>query len=590
MFLESVDRFGDAPAFGRIKPSLEVELFSYGTVLEKVRQVAGAIEARGVQRGDRIAILSENRLEWALVDLACLCSGVVDVPVYTSLKPEQIAYILNDAGAKIVFVHDRDHMAKVIEARGGSDAYEIVVFDPPETLPAGVLAWNAFLSGGASAASGDADAFRRRAREATPDDLATILYTSGTTGDPKGVMLSHRNVSANALQIGRVLELLPGDVTVSFLPLCHIFQRMVDYFFVANGCTVVHGRSINTAMEDMRLVRPTVVAAVPRLYEKMYQAMIQARGYKKRLMSWAMSVAEASADAKLAGRAPTGLLALQYRLADRLVFSKIRAAVGGRVRWFISGSAPLAAGINRFFYSVGLTILEGYGLTETSPVLNLNTERHLRAGTVGRVVPGTELRLATDGEILVRGPQIMKGYYNRPAETAQVIDAEGWFSTGDIGEVDADGFLRITDRKKDLLKTSGGKYIAPALIENRLKQCPVVEHSIVIGDQRRFVALLVLPALKALEAAATERQVPWKNHGELIRHDRIRGHVEDEVRKHFHGLASYETPKKIALIEGEVTVDNGLLTPSLKIKRKVVQERYKELIEEIYQGGGGDGA
>jgi long-chain acyl-CoA synthetase len=588
IFLESVDRFGDADAFGRITPALQVETFSYRQTLEMVRRVSAALEARGIQRGERVAILSENRLEWALADFGCLCAGVVDVPVYPSLKPEQIAYILNDSGARLVFVQNKDAMAKVVEARGGNvGAYEIVVFDPPAALPAGVIGWDAFLRAGDELAVRKGEkGFREDALRAEPDDVATILYTSGTTGDPKGVMLTHRNLSANVLQLAMVLKLTPDDVTLSFLPLSHVFQRMVDYFFLANGCTVVHGRSIAQASEDMKIVRPTVVGAVPRLYEKMYHAMVQARGFKKRLMSWAMSVAERSADVKLAGGRPTGLLALQDRLADRLVFSKIRAVVGGRVRWFVSGSAPLAASLNRFFYSVGLTILEGYGLTETSPVLSINTESHLRVGTVGRLLPGTEVKIASDGEILVRGPQIMKGYYKNPEETAKSIEAEGWFATGDIGEIDADGFLRITDRKKDLLKTSGGKYVAPAVIENRLKQCAIVEQSVVIGDSRKFVALLVLPSFRALEAVAADRKVAWKSHAELIRHDRIREHVEGEVRKHFHGLAAYETPKKIALIEGEFTVDNGLLTPSLKIKRKVVQERYADVIDSLYSGAG----
>jgi long-chain acyl-CoA synthetase len=589
IFLESVDRFGDADAFGRITPALQVEMFSYRATLEMVRRVSAALEARGIQRGDRVAILSENRLEWALADFGAICAGVVDVPVYPSLKPDQIAYILNDCGARVVFVPNRDSMAKVVEARGGKvGAYEIVVFDPPAELPEGVVSWDAFLAAGDEiAARKGEEGFRREALRAEPDDVATILYTSGTTGDPKGVMLTHRNLSANVLQLAMVLKLTPEDVTLSFLPLSHIFQRMVDYFFLGNGCTVVHGRSIATASEDMKIVRPTVVGAVPRLYEKMYMAMTQARGFKKKLMSWAMSVAERSADVKLAGGRPTGLLALQDRLADRLVFSKIRAIVGGRVRWFVSGSAPLAASLNRFFYSVGLTILEGYGLTETSPVLSINTESHLRVGTVGRLLPGTELKIASDGEILVRGPQVMKGYYNLPDETAKSIDAERWFSTGDIGELDAEGYLKITDRKKDLLKTSGGKYIAPAVIENRLKQVAIVEQSVVIGNNRKFVALLVLPSLKGIETVATDRGISWKSHADLIRNEQIRKHVDGEVRKHFQGLASYETPKKVALIEGEFTVENGLLTPSLKVKRKMVNERYADVIESLYSGDSG---
>lgn len=590
LLLEAVDRFDTAPAYGRLKRNLTVERFAYRDFLELVRGTASALEARGVRRGDRVAILSENRLEWAFADWASLCSGVVDVPIYPSLRSEQIAYILNDCRARMVFVQDEPHLEKVLEARAALAAdFEVVVFDPPAALDApGVSSWEAFLRGGAEiAARTTPEDFRRRALEPRPEEVCTILYTSGTTGDPKGVMLTHRNISANVLQVGRVLELRPGDSTLSFLPLSHIFQRMVDYFFLANGCTVVYGRSIATSLEDMKAVRPTVVASVPRLYEKMYQAMVQARGWKKRLMAWAMAVAERAADDKLAGREPTGALGLQYRLADRLVYSKIRAAVGGRVRWFVTGSAPLAASLARFFHSIGLVILEGYGLTETSPVLFVASEKGFKLGTVGRAVPGTEARIAADGEILVRGPQVMKGYYGQPEETAKVIDADGWFATGDIGEIDAEGFLRITDRKKDLLKTSGGKYVAPQLIENRLKQCAIVEQSVVVGNNRKYVALLIVPSYKGLEVVAVERQVTWKTRAELIQHDRIRRHVEDEVRRFFGGLAPHETPKKIALIEGEFTVENGLLTPSLKIKRKLVNERYADVIDTLYGGDSG---
>jgi len=584
LFLDAADRFGDAAAFGRIRPSLDVEEFSYREVVERAREVVGGLDALALGRGDRAGILSENRLEWGLADLGCLCAGVVDVPIYTSLEPSQIAYILRDSLAKVVFVSTRELMEKAVKARAECDHdLTIVVFDPPEALPEGVLSWASFLRAGADRPA-TPEEFRRRALEAAPDDLATILYTSGTTGEPKGVMLTHGNISSNVLAVGMRLVLSPDDVTVSFLPLCHIFQRTVDYFFLAHGCTVVHGRSIATAMEDMKLVRPTVVGAVPRLYEKMYHAMVQARGYRKNLLAWAMSVAEKSADLRLAGKDPGGLLGLQYRLADRLVFAKIRAAVGGRVRWFISGSAPLSPQLNRFFYSVGLTILEGYGLTETSPVLNINTPEELRVGTVGKALPGTELRIAADGEILARGPQIMKGYYNRPEETAQAIDPEGWFSTGDIGEIDADGFLRITDRKKDLLKTSGGKYVAPAVVENRLKQCVFVEQSVIVGDGRKYVSLLVVPAFPSLEGWARERRITWTIRAELISNTVVVRHMETEVRKHFHGLAAYETPKKIALLQEEFTVVNGFLTPSLKVKRRVVHDRYKELIDSLYGG------
>jgi long-chain acyl-CoA synthetase len=585
LFFESVARHGDAAAFGRITPSLAVEDVSFNDAFQQVRHASGGLLAYGLNPGDRVCIMSENRLEWALADLACLCSGVVDIPIYPALKAPQVAFILKDSGAKLVFVSTAEHLAKVVEARSQcGHSVDIVVFAPPDTLPERTRTWADYMRQGAEASARiPVESFRRRALQATPEDVATILYTSGTTGESKGVMLTHGNVTSNALAVGQVVKVGPGDSTLSFLPLTHIFQRMVDFMLLASGCQVVHGRAISTAMEDMRIVKPTIVLAVPRVYEKMYQALHQRRGLSGRLLAWGTSVADRAADSRLAGKRPGGLLGLQYLIADRFVFAKIRAVVGGRVRWFVSGSAPLSATLNRFFYSIGFTILEGYGLTETSPAVAVNTAEAFRIGTVGKVIPGTELRIAQDGEILVRGPQVMKGYYNRPDDTAQALDAEGWFHTGDIGELDEDGFLRITDRKKDLLKTSGGKYVAPAVIENRLKECVLVEQSVMVGDARKFVVLLLVPSFKALEAWAAERNITWKTRGDLIADERVKAHMETEVGKYFHGLASYETPKKIGLIPEELTIENGFLTPSLKLKRRVVQERFKDLIDQLYQ-------
>jgi long-chain acyl-CoA synthetase len=583
--LAAVDRFGDTPAFGRITQSMQVEDVTYTRVLEHIRSVAASLAASGVARGDRVAIMSENRLEWALADFGCLCAGVVDVPVYPSLTPPQIAYILRDSAAKLVFVPGADRMTRAMEARSacGHDV-EIVVFDPPEVLPEGVVAWETFLARGAQvAAATTMDAFRTEALRATPSDTATILYTSGTTGDPKGVVLTHGNVGSNVESCRLALGIDITDVTVSFLPLSHIFQRMVDYLFFSSGCKIVHARAMLTAVEDMHLVRPTVAVAVPRFYEKVHGAVMEVRGAKKVVVGWAVAVADRVADVRLAGGTPGGFLALQFRLADRLVFSKVKAAVGGRIRFFVSGSAPLAAELNRFFYSIGMTILEGYGLTETSPVTNVNTVEDFRIGTVGKPVAGTEIRIAEDGEVLVRGPQVMKGYYNRPQDTAAAIDLDGWFHTGDIGVLDADGFLRITDRKKDLIVTAGGKNVAPQPIENRLKLNPLVEQVVVVGDRRKFVAVLVVPAFPVLEAWARQHGVTWEAHADLLADERVRRYLEDEVRKGFVGLASYETPKKIAFLEEDFSVQNGALTPTLKVKRKVVQERFKGLIDELYE-------
>jgi long-chain acyl-CoA synthetase len=582
ILLAAVERFRDAPAFGRITPAMTIEEISYAEVLERARSVVAALAGRGVVRGDRVAIMSENRLEWALVDFACLFAGVVDVPVYPSLTAGHVAYILSDSGAKLLFVPGPDHMAKAVEARAACGrAVEIVVFDPPDAVAEGVVSWTSFLSGGAPAPT--VDELRTEALRARPDDVATVLYTSGTTGDPKGVMLTHGNIGSNVEACRLALQIDSTDVTVSFLPLSHIFQRMVDYLFFYSGCLIVHARTMLTAAEDMRLVRPTVVVAVPRFYEKVHAAVTEVGGLKRLVVRWAIRVADRVAGLRLEGGVPRGLLALRFRLADRLVFTKVRAAVGGRIRFFVSGSAPLAEDLNRFFYSIGMTILEGYGLTETSPVTNVNTVGDFRIGTVGKAVAGTEIRIAEDGEILVRGPQVMKGYCNRPEDTAEAIEADGWFHTGDIGELDGDGFLRITDRKKDLIVTAGGKNVAPQPIENRLRANPVIEQAVVVGDRRKFVSVLVVPAFPALEAWATQQGITWRDRADLLEDQRGRRFLESEVRKGFTGLASYETPKKIAILGEDFTIQNGALTPTLKVKRRVIQERFKDVIDQLYE-------
>jgi len=589
IFFDAVDAYGEHRAFGRIRPSMEVEYTSYLETQELARRVACSLEALGLGAGDRAGIMSPNRLEWALADFGCLCARVVDVPIYPTLTAAQLAYILKDSGAKLLFVPDADHLRKALEGRERAGvAIPVVVFDPPAALPDGVLSWEAFLEAGAGVAETlPAADFRARALGARLEDVATILYTSGTTGDPKGVMLTHGNVGSNVVASGMVLHIDRSDSTVSFLPLSHIFQRMVDYLFFSRGCTIVHARAMLTAVEDMKLVRPTVACAVPRVYEKVHAAVMQATGLKRRIIDWAVGVAGRAADVRLAGGTPGRLLALQYSLGDRLVFAKVRAAVGGRIRFFVSGSAPLSPALNRFFYSIGLTILEGYGLTETSPVTNVNTVEHFRIGTVGKAIPGTEIRIAEDGEILVRGPQVMKGYHDRPGDTAQAIEPDGWFHTGDIGEVDAEGFLRITDRKKDLIVTAGGKNVAPQPIENRLKGNRFVEQAVLVGDRRRFVSVLVVPAFEVLEGWARAQGLTWSDRAHLLSLEAVRRHMEGEVARELEGLASFESPKKVALLADEFTIGDGTLTPTLKVKRGVIQERFGDVIDGLYRGDDG---
>ena len=586
LFFEALDQHGEGVALQHMPaPDVLVDI-TYPEVAALVKAAAASLEALGVTRGDRAAILSENRPEWAVCDYACLCAGVVDVPIYPSLLAPQVAYVLNDSGVKLVFVSDAAQLTKASEAaaEGPSDV-TFVVFDPPPELPDRALSWDDFLARGEEKAQSWSDQeFRAWASQASPTDLATILYTSGTTGDPKGVMLTHRNVASNVTASQMVLGIRASDNTVSFLPLSHILQRMVDYLFFWTGCRIAYPRSIDTLVVDLKTIRPTLAVSVPRIFEKIYNGVMGAQGLKKILLRWAVKVADRTVDQRLAGREPTGLLALQYRIADMLVFSKVKAAVGGRVRFFVSGGGPLAPSLNRFFYSMGLTILEGYGLTETSPVTNVNTLEDFRIGSVGKPVPSTEIRIAADGEILVRGPQVMSGYYNKPEATAQVIDADGWFSTGDIGEIEADGFLKITDRKKDLIVTAGGKNVAPQPIENLLKTFPMVEQAVVVGDRRRYCALLVVPAFDALESWARQQGIEWTTRVELLNDATVRAHMEAETLGRLNGLASFERPKKVALLAEELTIENGFLTPTMKVKRRVVHDRLDDVIDSLYAG------
>ena len=605
LFFEAVDRLADKPAYGAPAGSGGRPM-SYAQVEEQVRRGATALRKSGLGRGDKAAILSENRVEWALADWSCLCAGVVGVPVYSTLPAAQVAYILRDSGASLVFASDAEQAAKAREAAAGlGRPVEVVVFEAgagaeasagPGKAAGGFVAWEEFLArgdaGNGDAGDGEEDggaegAFRSRALEATPDQVATMIYTSGTTGAPKGVMLTHQNVSSNVWASRQMLEVGDGDSTLSFLPLSHVFQRMVDYLCFSGGCTITHG-SIDRVADDIKALRPTLVCSVPRLYEKVYQKVLDADGLKGKLVTWASDVAFQAARHRERGTAFPAGLRWKHAFADRLVFEKLRQGVGGRLRFFVSGGAALAPEINRFFLGAGITILEGYGLSETSPVTNVNTREHFRIGTVGRPVPGTELRIADDGEILVRGPQVMKGYHGLEEQTRQVVSEDGWFSTGDIGELSADGFLAITDRKKDLIKTSGGKYVAPQAIENLLKGNPYVDQAVVVGDGRKFVSVLVVPALEKLagwaggQGGGGEATAAGSALATLVADPRCQAFLEEEIFGALRDLAKFETPKKIGLLHEPFTIENGVLTPTQKVKRRVVAEQYAELVDEFY--------
>ncbi len=589
LFFDACDRFGKKPAAFQYKKDGRWHDLPHAEILKRVRHYALALKRLGVKRGDRVAILSENRPEWAIADYACLALGATDVPVYPTLPAAQIRYILKDSGAVVIYVSSAVQLAKILEIKAELPALRhVIAFDPDATGggAAGVVGLAAHLESGATAdAAGEGARFKDDALAAKPDDLATIIYTSGTTGDPKGVMLSHDNIYSNVVNAIPQLDVGETDSALSFLPLSHIFERMVDYALFHSGVTIAYAESIDTLVVNLGEVKPTIVCSVPRVYEKVYARALEnalASPVRKRIFFWAKSNGERWADYRLAGKEPPGGLALAYRIASKLVFSKLRARVGGRLRFFVSGGAPLAADIAKFFYAAGLPIYEGYGLTETSPVISVNSPKKMRLGTVGAVIPGVEVKIAADGEILCRGPNVMKGYFNKPDATREAIDAEGWFHTGDIG-VFEEGCLKITDRKKDLIVTAGGKNVAPQPIEGMAKKSKFVANAVMIGDKRRFCIMLVVPQYEHLEPwAKRDMNLGFKDRRELIGLPEVRKKMEQEVLGVLSGLASYEMPKKILLLEHDFTIESGDLTPTLKVKRRVVEKKFQREIDALY--------
>jgi long-chain acyl-CoA synthetase len=586
LFFSAVERYNKPDAL-QVKVNGAYQPISHKTLAERVRRAALGLQALGMKKGDRIAILSENRPEWAIADYACLTAGMTDVAIYPNIPADQVAYILRDSGSSAIFVSTAAQAEKVRGIRRQCPTLRHVIGFSATPADGEELTMTELEAKGAALESPEAIAGYRRAADAVrPDDLATLIYTSGTTGEPKGVMLSHDNLYSNAMASAVQIPFAGGDTCLSFLPLSHIFERMAGhYLMMQTGTSIAYAESIDTVPTDMQLVRPTLVLSVPRLYEKMYARVLEnalsGGAIKKRIFFWARSVADRWATEKLAGKEPGGVLGMQYRVAQRLVFSKLKARTGGRLRYFVSGGAPLAPEINKFFYAAGLVILEGYGLTETSPVIAVNTPEAFRIGTVGKAFPGVEITIASDGEICTRGPHVMKGYYNKPNETAEAIDGDGWFHTGDIGELE-DGFLRITDRKKDIIATAGGKKIAPQPIENKVKTNKYVSQAVMIGDKRKFPVLLIVPNFESLEKWAGYKNLIWKDHAQLLQMPIVHAKIEKEVAKELAGLARFEMPKKIALLENDFSIERGELTPTLKVKRRVIDQAYKPIIDSLY--------
>jgi long-chain acyl-CoA synthetase len=545
---------------------------------ERVMAVAGALRSWGIGKGDRVAILSENRPEWTIADFASLLIGAVTVPIYATQTAEQTAYILQDSGARVVFLSSEAQLRKVLSIRGQTGLEKLVVMDAVEGADA-VRMFEMESSGRASSGAG-LDKLQAMAGGVSPDDLATIIYTSGTTGTPKGVMLTHGNMASNIGCSLAEFPVKPGDVSISFLPLSHVTARHVDFALLYRGVTLAHLAVVNDLPRTLLEVKPTFFVSVPRVYEKIhFQTEHKAQGFpNSTFYNWALSVGKEHRAEVLAGTTPTSKA---WKLADRVLYSKVRAGMGGRIEIFISGGAPLGRELAEWYATIGILIHEGYGLTETSPVIAVNTPLTHKMGTVGKPLPNLEVRIAEDGEILVRGPSVFKQYWNKPKETQEAF-VDGWFKTGDIGNLDADGFLSITDRKKDLIKTSGGKFIAPQPIENSLKHNVLVAEAAVVGEKHKFPSVIIAPNFPLLEGWARSHELPFASRQELVAHPEVRALYESIVDDLNRNLARYEKLKRVLLVADEFTTESGTLTASLKLRRRVVEEHYRQQIEEMY--------
>ena len=546
------------------------QLYGYVATLARI------LKQWGIRKGDRVAILSENRPEWIIADFACVSTGIVDVPIYATLTAEQTLYLLQNSGARVIFVSTLEQLRKVQSIQAQTSLEKIVVMDDISEINV-IPMWSLI-----SSASQDADPeFDEEAHGITADDLATLIYTSGTTGASKGVMLSHGNLTACAIMASKQAEWTPEDVYLSFLPLSHVTARHVDYVCYLDGVSIAYCAVFDQLAEMLQEAKPSIIVSVPRVYEKIRgEAERRAgRGLRRKIFDWAVRIGEKHKDEIARGETPTDPL---WKLANQLVFSRIRQGFGGRSRAYFSGGAPLGKDMAEWFCAVGIPIMEGYGLTETSPTLSVNRRGAFKIGSVGKINEGVQLKIAEDGEILVKGPTVFKGYWNMPEETRNAF-TEGWFKTGDIGELDSEGFLSITDRKKDLIKTSGGKFIAPQPIENALKANVLVAQAAIIGDKRKYASVIISPHFPLLEDWAHANGVLFTSRHELVAQDKVRdlykGIVEDVNKR----LAQFETIKKIVVVPDEFTVATGEITPTLKLKRRVIEAKYKQQIDELYQ-------
>jgi long-chain acyl-CoA synthetase len=586
LFLDAVETRDKAAQFMR-KNTAGWESISARQALADVEHLALGLATLGVHHGDHIALLSENRYEWAVSDLAVLGLGAVTVPIYPTLTTQQVRHILDNAEVRVVIVSTPAQLDKVVQIAATLPRIEAVIAMEPAPPTGGMtLSFADVQARGAAQRQGDPGAFRRAADAVRPDDLATIIYTSGTTGEPKGAMLTHANICANVAASLQAVDLYSHHTCISFLPLCHILERMAGQFCMLQaGVTIAYAQSLDTVAADAQEVHPTMLIGVPRFFEKVHARIMDATStqsiLKRIVFSWGVRAGIRAARLRFAGSRPSAFLALQVRLADRLVGAKVRQRVGGRLRLCVSGGAPLAPRIMEFFYAIGIPVIEGYGLTETSPVICINPEARPRPGSVGPPLPGVEISIGDEGEILTRGPHVMRGYYHNEEATRQAL-RDGWFHTGDVGRIDADGYLVITDRLKDLLVTAGGKKVAPQPLEVRLKRSKWISEAVMLGDHRPYCICLIVPNFALLESRAKERG--WVHHSrqELLRHPEVVGRIQHQVDKLNADLAGFETIKKFALLDRELSQDAGELTPTLKVRRRIVTQKFASLIESLY--------
>lgn len=589
MFRRTVERYGERTAL-QYKEGGKWLPITYAEMERQVIHLALGLAELGLAPGDRLALLAENRPEWAVTDLAVVSLGAVNVPLYATLPAPQVEYILADSGAQMLMVSGQKQLDKALEIRDRLPNLRCIIsMDRLETLPEGVVNFADVIARGVAHPGGRAE-FIRRSEGVRPADLATIIYTSGTTGEPKGAMLTHDNFTSNAQSVETFVEVGPDDLFLSFLPLSHVFERMAGHYLpLSAGSCVAYAESVFTVQSNMVEVRPTVMASVPRLYESIHSRLLDGiakRPEKERKTAeWALRVGWEYHRRRVEGKSAGLLTSLQHMLADRLVLKKLREKVtGGRLRFFISGGAPLPVQTAEFITSMGLHILEGYGLTETSPVICVNRPAKTKIGTVGPPIPGVEVKIAEDGEILSRGPHIMLGYYNKPADTAQAIDPEGWFHTGDIGRLDEDGYLKITDRKKDIIVLANGKNVAPQPIEAKLKASPYIASVVLFGDREPQIVALVVPDKDHLKQWARKQGLDVKDEAALLKDAKVKKLFRDEIEAHSKDLADFEKVRRFTLLDQEFTQERGELTPTLKIKRQVVKKNYAAEIQAMYGG------